>query len=374
VDGGNQEDEGIFRVRGWLVHSAAWGWRFLVIVAASVVLFLIIHTLRSLFLAAFLALIMASILGPIVEWLRRHRIPGPLGAVITVLGFALLIAAIVFGVLRGLVTDLPDIGRALEEASAEIRGGVAELDIGQDVATGLVDGLKSLVTDVARFLGESLIQGVSTLTSLISTIVLALFFALFSMADWRRVWGWLLSKAAETDRDRVDRAGRRVLSTVRAWVLAQTVTAAIDGIGIGIGLVVLGIPFIVPLILLTVLFAYIPIFGAIISGAVVVLVALATEGLDTALAALLVVLVVQQIEANVLSPFIVSKAVQFHPLATMILTAVAAALFGVMGMFVVVPLAGAYVAANDEFRSSVRPPRTAVESARGVTTKADAAD
>jgi predicted PurR-regulated permease PerM len=374
VDGGNQEDEGIFRLRGWLVHSAAWGWRFLVIVAAALVLFLIIHTLRSLFLAAFLALIMASILGPMVEWLRRHRIPGPLGAAITVLGFALLIAAIVFGVLRGLVTDLPDIGRALEEASAEIRGGVAGLDVGQDVATGLVDGLKSLVTDVARFLGDSLIQGVSTLTSLISTIVLALFFALFSMADWRRVWAWLLSKAAEADRDRVDRAGRRVLSTVRAWVLAQTVTAAIDGIGIGIGLVVLGIPFIVPLILLTVLFAYIPIFGAIISGAVVVLVALATEGLDTALAALLVVLVVQQIEANVLSPFIVSKAVQFHPLATMILTAVAAALFGVMGMFVVVPLAGAYVAANDEIRSSERPPRTPVEPAGGVRTKADAAD
>jgi predicted PurR-regulated permease PerM len=377
VDQRTRGDEGIFRVRGWLVHSAGWSWRFLVIVAALAVLFFVLNLLRSLFLAMFLALIMASILGPIVEWLRRHRVPGPLGAVVVVLGSAFLIAAIVFGVLRGLVTDLPDVGRALEEASAEIEGWLAgrPLDVGKDIATGLVDGLKSLVTNAAKFVGASLIQGVSFLTSLISTVVLALFLTLFSLADWRRVWGWLVSKASEKDRARVDSAGRRVLSTIGAWVFAQTVTAAIDGLGIGIGLIALDIPFVLPLILLTVLFAYIPIFGAIISGAVVVLVALATRGADTALLALLVVLVVQQIEANVLSPFIVSKAVRFHPLATMILTAVAAALFGVMGMFVIVPLAGSFVAANEELRPSGPSPEPRPRATpTGAGKRSDAAD
>jgi putative heme transporter len=377
VDQRTRGDEGIFRVRGWLVHSAGWSWRFLVIVAALAVLFFVLNLLRSLFLAMFLALIMASILGPIVEWLRRHRVPGPLGAVVVVLGSAFLIAAIVFGVLRGLVTDLPDVGRALEEASAEIEGWLAgrPLDVGKDIATGLVDGLKSLVTNAAKFVGASLIQGVSFLTSLISTVVLALFRTLFSLADWRRVWGWLVSKASEKDRARVDSAGRRVLSTIGAWVFAQTVTAAIDGLGIGIGLIALDIPFVLPLILLTVLFAYIPIFGAIISGAVVVLVALATRGADTALLALLVVLVVQQIEANVLSPFIVSKAVRFHPLATMILTAVAAALFGVMGMFVIVPLAGSFVAANEELRPSGPSPEPRPRATpTGAGKRSDAAD
>jgi predicted PurR-regulated permease PerM len=377
VDQRTRGDEGIFRVRGWLVHSAGWSWRFLVIVAALAVLFFVLNLLRSLFLAMFLALIMASILGPIVEWLRRHRVPGPLGAVVVVLGSAFLIAAIVFGVLRGLVTDLPDVGRALEEASAEIEGWLAgrPLDVGKDIATGLVDGLKSLVTNAAKFVGASLIQGVSFLTSLISTVVLALFLTLFSLADWRRVWGWLVSKASEKDRARVDSAGRKVLSTIGAWVFAQTVTAAIDGLGIGIGLIALDIPFVLPLILLTVLFAYIPIFGAIISGAVVVLVALATRGADTALLALLVVLVVQQIEANVLSPFIVSKAVRFHPLATMILTAVAAALFGVMGMFVIVPLAGSFVAANEELRPSGPSPDPRPRATpTGAGKRSDAAD
>ena len=372
-----REDEGIFRIRGWLVHSAGWSWRFLVIVAALAVLFFILNLLRSLFLAMFLSLIMASILGPIVEWLRRHRVPGPLGAVVVVLGSACLIAMIVFGVVRGLVADLPDLGRALEEASDQIESWLAgrPLDVGQDIATGVVDGLKSLVTNVAQFIGGSLIQGVSFLASLISTLVLALFFTLFSLADWRRVWGWLLSKASERDRGRVDRAGRRVIGTIGAWVLAQTITAAIDGLGIGIGLIVLDIPLVLPLVLLTVLFAYIPIFGAIISGAVVVLVALATRGADTALLALLVVLVVQQVEANVLSPFIVSKAVRFHPLATMILTAVAAALFGVMGMFVIVPLAGAFVAANEELRPGGPSPEPGpTPTPTGAGERSDAAD
>ncbi len=357
MDEGPPESEGLFRVRSVLDHSAAWSWRFLAVVAALVVVFFVLNLLRSLFLAAFLALVMGSILGPIVEWLRRHRIPNGVGAVITVLGFAALIVALFLAVVGGLVDDLPDIGLALDDAARDIEGWLASesVGLGQDVAAGLIDGLKSVITGVAQFIGESLIGGISFIASLISTMVLALFLTLFSLADWRRVWGWLLSKASEEDRDRVDRAGRRVIKTISAWFGAQTISAVVDGIGIGIGIIILDIPFAVPLILLTVLFAYIPIFGAIISGAVVVLVALATQGVETAVLALLVVLVVQQVEANLISPFVVSAAVRFHPLATMVLTALAAAAFGIVGMFLIVPVAGAFVAARNELTSTTEP-------------------
>ena len=376
VEHRTEEDEGPFRILRRLDHSAGWSWRFLVVVAALAVALFILSILRTLVLAAFLALVMGSILGPVVEWLRRHRVPGALGAVITVLGFAVLIAALFFAVMRGLVDDMPDIGLALDEASGEIQTWLADrpVDLGQDIAAGLIDGIKTLVTNVAQLIGESVIQGVTFIAGLFSTLVLALFLTLFSLADWRRVWGWLLLKASEEDRDSVDRAGRRVVKTIRAWFLAQTISAVIDGVGIGIGLILLDIPFVLPLVLLTVLFGYIPIFGAIISGAVVVLVALATQGVETALLALLLVLVVQQIEANLISPFVVSAAVRFHPLATMVLGAVAAALFGILGMFLAVPVAGAVVAAQNELKpkgAPAEPARDTFPSPTGAAGRSD---
>jgi hypothetical protein len=74
------------------------------------------------------------------------------------------------------------------------------------------------------------------------------------------------------------------------------------------------------------------------------------KGAPTALAVLAIVLVVQQQEANVLGPLLTARAVRFHPVATFLMTSAAAVFFGVIGMFLVVPAAGAFVAMSRELR------------------------
>jgi predicted PurR-regulated permease PerM len=128
--------------------------------------------------------------------------------------------------------------------------------------------------------------------------------------------------------------------------------ALFDAITIGLGIALLGVPLVKPIVVLTFLLAYIPLVGALLSGAVAVLVALGAEGFPTALGVLAIVVVVQQLEGNVLGPLLTARAVHFHPVATFLMMTVAGALFGISGMVLTVPAAGACVAMTAVLRST----------------------
>ncbi len=94
----------------------------------------------------------------------------------------------------------------------------------------------------------------------------------------------------------------------------------------------------VPLAVFIFLFAFIPLVGAVVSGALAVVVALVTQGVFTALMVLVVVLAVQQIEGHVLQPFILGRAVRVHPLAVVLSVAAGGMVAGIGGAVVAVPL------------------------------------
>jgi putative heme transporter len=94
--------------------------------------------------------------------------------------------------------------------------------------------------------------------------------------------------------------------------------ALVDAVGIGIGLVILGVPLALPLAVLVFFGGLFPIVGAVVTGALAVLVALADQGLTTGLIVLGIVLAVQQLESNVLEPVILGKAIHLHPLVILV--------------------------------------------------------
>jgi predicted PurR-regulated permease PerM len=153
-----------------------------------------------------------------------------------------------------------------------------------------------------------------------------------------------------------DAAFRAGLGTAEAWFYASTATGFIDGVLIGFGLWVLEVPLALPIGALTFLLGYVPLVGATIAGAVAVAVAGVTSGWSTALWALLIVIAVQQIEGNLLAPLLLSRAISFHPLVVLLLTTGAASAFGLLGLFVAVPVAGVLAAAVQGWRREVRRP------------------
>jgi predicted PurR-regulated permease PerM len=121
-------------------------------------------------------------------------------------------------------------------------------------------------------------------------------------------------------------------------VRGTVLVALIDAIFIGLGLWILKVPMAMPLAVFIFLFAFIPLVGAVVSGALAVIVALVTQGMFTALMVLVVVLAVQQIEGHILQPFILGRAVRVHPLAVVLSVACGSLVAGIGGAVVAVPL------------------------------------
>ena len=126
------------------------------------------------------------------------------------------------------------------------------------------------------------------------------------------------------------------MTTLARYVRGVVVVALIDAVGIGTTLLVLGVPLWVSLTLLTFLGAFVPLFGATVSGAVAVLATLVTNG--TTDVVLVVVLVVQQLEGNVLHPLIVGRTLRLHPVVILVAVTSGTLLWGLAGALLAVPV------------------------------------
>ena len=117
--------------------------------------------------------------------------------------------------------------------------------------------------------------------------------------------------------------------------------AFVDAVGIMLVAIVLKVPFATAIGVLVFLGAFIPMIGATLSGSVAVLVALVAQGPIVALLMLAGVIVVQQIEAHVLQPFLLGRFVSVHPLGVIVAIGMGVLVAGIAGALVAVPLVAA---------------------------------
>jgi putative heme transporter len=325
----------------WGIRVAAEaGWRLLVLAGTLWVLMRAIGEVRLVVLAFVAALLITALLQPTVARLRRRGMPrGPATAVTAFAGF------LVMGLVGWFVVW--QVMENLDTLSDRVRDGIEELK------RWLLDSpfhvTESQINDIAENLSETIgtnteeitsagLKGVGVMVELLTGILLAMFSTLFLLYDGKRIWTWMLALVPAAAREGVAGAGPRAWRTLTAYVRGTVLVALIDAVFIGLGIWFLDVPMAVPLAVFIFLFAFIPLVGAVISGALAVVVALVTQGVFTALMVLVVVLAVQQIESHVLQPFILGRAVRVHPLAVVLAVAVGGVTAGIGGAVVAVPL------------------------------------
>ena len=188
-------------------------------------------------------------------------------------------------------------------------------------------------------LGSSLSKAGITAGHFVAGTFIALFALFFFLYDGPRIWAWLVRLFPRVARDRVDSSGTVAWGQLTAYTRATVLVAAVDAVGITAGALILRVPFALAIGVLVFLLSFIPIVGALLSGAVAVLIALVAQGPVTALIMLAVVIGVQQLESHVLQPFILGRSVRIHPLAVIAAIATGAILAGIVGTLVAVPIA-----------------------------------
>ena len=136
----------------------------------------------------------------------------------------------------------------------------------------------------------------------------------------------------------MDGALTRGWSSLVRYVRVQMLVALIDALGIGFGAFFLGVPLALPLGVLVFIGSFIPVVGALVTGALAVLLALVSNGWVNALIMLAIVLLVQQAESHILQTLIMGKAVSLHPLAVVLSVAGGTMVANIAGALFAVPL------------------------------------
>jgi putative heme transporter len=320
--------------------AAEAGWRLLVLAGTVWVLMRVISAVQLVVLAFVAALLITAILQPTVARLTRLGFPRGLATALTaILGF------VVMGLIGWFVTwqvmeNIDNLSDQVQDGVDELRNWLlnSPLHVTDKQINDIAENLRDAIGANTDQITSAGLEGVTVVVEALTGILLAVFSTLFLLYDGRRIWEWTLKLVPAAARPGVAGAGPRAWRTLTAYVRGTVIVALIDAIFIGIGIYFLGVPMAVPLAVFIFLFSFIPLVGAVASGALAVVVALVTQGVFTAVMTLAVVLAVQQIEGHILQPFILGRAVRVHPLAVVLSVAAGGMVAGIGGAVVAVPL------------------------------------
>jgi predicted PurR-regulated permease PerM len=314
--------------------------RLLVIAAALALLIYLVILLRVVVIPVAIALLLAALLAPVVHWLHARRVPrGAATALVLVGGLALLGGLLSF-VITTFIGGFPELQAQLAASfdSVEVLLSGPPLNLPDDWLQYLPDQLGRAVSENRDALTSGALSTAATVGEVVAGLALALFSLIFFLYDGPQIWRFLLGAAPSARRDRVDVAGRRAFASLVGYVRATAVVAVVDATGIGLGLLIIGVPLVVPLAALVFLGAFVPTVGAVLTGAVAVLIALVANGPVSALVVLAVVVGIQQLEGHVLQPLLLGRAVRLHALAVVLAVAAGVAVAGITGALLAVPL------------------------------------
>ena len=320
--------------------AGAWSWRLIVIAGAGWVVWKGLGHVSLLVIAMMVAMLLAALLSPTVMLLRKKGVRAGGAAAIAELGLLLLLAVIISLTGQQLVRGFATMAnKAVQGYQQLVDWWLKSLgyDLGADQLNQLLHQIENTFKDNPNTVLNGVSRVGSTAADVATGVLLTLFTLLFFLMEGERIWLFVVGLFPKDAREAVNGAGRAGWKSLGAYVRVQILVAAIDAIGIGLGAAILGVPLAIPLGVLVFLGSFIPVIGALFSGAVAVLLALVALGPVQALIMLGIVLRVQQVESHILQPLIMGKAVSLHPLAVIFSVAGGSMIFGAMGALFAVP-------------------------------------
>jgi len=296
-----------------------------------------------------ISLFLAAVLNPAVNWLqRRHRlIKRPLAIALTYLG---VLVALLFigGIFLPLLVDQINGFTKFVNTAAQAPEGPTEYIKGlakQNGFGGLVQRIDVELSDLRKQLGDLVgnlfsatgqiaVSAAGFLAALATVLTLTFFLILGS----ERYVNAGVGLFAQRHQPLVRRILGQAAGAISGYVTGNLAISLICGVTTFVVLLILGMPYAAPLALLVAVLDLIPLVGATLGGALLVIVGLFVEPWK-AVVLLVFVLVYQQVESNLLQPLVYSQAVQLNGLVILIALLVGGQLLGIPGALLAIPVA-----------------------------------
>jgi predicted PurR-regulated permease PerM len=307
-----------------------------VIVAAALIY--VFLSLSLVTLPVLLALIFASAMLPVVSFLRKHRVPSVLATLICLFAVVIILGLIAWLIVWAVENQAASLAESATQGIEQLQNWVTTLpfSITDEQIQGGIDAVTDFVTS-AQF-GSGALAGASAVGSFLTGLVLMIVVLFFFLKDGPAIWEFMLRPFRGEHYARARRIGDKTVSTLGGYVRGTATVAAVDAIGIGVGLWIIGVPLALPLAVVVFLTAFIPLVGATAAGILAALVALVANGVPAAIWVVVVVVVVNQLEGNFLQPVLMGRTLQLHGLVILVALTAGTILGGVVGAVIAVPL------------------------------------
>jgi len=328
----------VFSAPMWLRDLGLLAW-FLVGVAVVLVgLVWLLGLTSTITVPVALGAILATVAGPIVTKLQRHRVPRAAGAAIVLLGLIVLAAVIALMVFGGLYEQSSQIKAAANEAVDKVQGWMKDAGAGGTSSTA--DQTKSSAVETGKSLLQGVAEGIQGVTSLVFFVTFTAFSTFFLLKDGPAVRRFV-DRHLGVPQDVATVITGNVIQSLRRYFLGVTYVAAFNAIVVGLAAVVLDVPLAGTIAVVVFVTAYIPFIGAFVSGAFAVILTLASQGTTTALIMLVVVILANGLLQNIVQPIAFGATLDLNPLVVLVVTISAGSLFGMIGLVLAAPLTSA---------------------------------
>ncbi len=307
-------------------------------VVAFVVLFMVRHVLLVLFVSMLFA---AALTGP-SEWIhRRLRLPLGLAAVVIyIASFALIIGIgwIVVPPLLGQVVEFADRAPEYADRYESIREAYAELRTDFPALPPFEAQLSRLGDAILDRAGERAAALPGDVFSIFIDLLAVFFVSLLLLTNRLRIRNFVLSLTSPDHRRRTGFVLDRTWLRIGGYLRAKVIVMAIVGALTYVSLIVIGVPFAIPLSVIVAFGELIPLVGSWLARIPLLAIA-ALDSPRTFLLTFLTSILIQNLQGYVISPIIEGDQLDIHPLLVFVAVLVGASLGGAIGAFVAVPAA-----------------------------------
>lgn len=323
-----------FLTKGSLAGAADIALRLLLIGAAAYAGLVVLVRLRVVVVPLLIALLLTALLSPAARWLEHRGLPTPAAASLTLAGFVALLAGVV-----ALVTVMVT-GQIDELRAAIVEGWRRVQDFLQDAPIAVPeDDIGSVLAQLGEQLSTAgLVSGFVTAIEVAAGLLLTLFFTFFLVKDGPALFEQFVAQFRDRRRTFLEGLGSEMWNVVSGYMRGLTAVAFFNSLLKGLALVAIGVPLVLPLMLITFVGSYIPFAGPIVAGTVAALVALAEGGVVDALLIMAAAIVIQQIEGNVLQPVVYGRSLNLHAIVIVASVVGGAVLAGIVGALLAVPV------------------------------------
>ncbi|HHT36456.1 MAG: AI-2E family transporter [Candidatus Wallacebacter cryptica] len=308
-----------------------------------IIALLFLYRVRAVLSPFLFASLIAYTAYPLVMVFEKRQVPRPIAIVLVYLIFAVILALLISFMIPQLAEEVDELLKTVPKQTEMLEDGLQRLRGLQDISVPdvLQAGFDTLVNRIQRLLeglAERIAQILVGLVSQVVSLAIAPVLAFYLLRDLEAIKRRTLMLIPKRYRLTIYSLAKEINLIIYGFIRGQLVNAGLVGLLISGGLALLGIKYSLFIGLLAGLFDIIPYFGPIIGFIPASVLALAKSPISVVWVLVIFVLV-NQIEANIISPKIIGERVGLHPLAVIFAIFAGGELMGIIGMLIAVPAA-----------------------------------